>query len=78
MKYALFFLISSIAFGGQVIDLGRMEIRCGKVRGPEVQLIDPSELNDKSAQRIAQLQLSELEKQLLKHTPPPSRGREGK
>jgi len=77
MKWFVLLALSQPAWAGEVIDLGKMEVR-GKVRGPEVQLIDPSEMKEKSAQRLTQMQLSQLEKDLLQHQPPTLISKEGK
>lgn len=77
MKIWWMLQVASAAMAGQVIDLGKMEVR-GKIRGPEVQVIDADTMKDKTAKRYAQSQLQSMEESLLRHTPPTASRKESR
>ncbi len=67
MKKGIVFFILLISFSsqaGEVIDLGKFEVK-GKVRGPEIQLIDPNQMSKDSAGSIVAWQLKKLEEKAL-------------
>lgn len=72
MKSLLFLsIIHCLGFGRQIIDLGKLEIE-GKIRGPEVHVIDSSRISSQSAGQLVRWQIETLERELLKPDPPPT------
>ncbi len=64
MKYWIFMLWASFAWGDRVLDLGKMESQ-GKFRGPEIQWTDSGQLDDQSRDSLIWSQLKKLEEELL-------------
>lgn len=62
-------VVSSVSFGQEVIDLGKVLIQ-GKMRGPEVQVIESDRMGHEAAGQFMQFQLRNMEKELLRHEPP--------
>jgi|LakMenEpi03Aug12_release.lakeMendotaPanAssembly.Ray.scaffolds.fasta_scaffold1700808_2 hypothetical protein len=55
----------------QVIDLGTLEVQ-GKLRGPEIQLIESNQMGAEALLKLSRLELKKLETELLKVGPFPS------
>lgn len=54
----------------QVIDLGTLEVQ-GKLRGPEIQLIESNQMGAEALLKLSRVELKKLETELLKVGPFP-------
>lgn len=55
---------SAVVYAGEVVDLGSLQIQ-GKMRGPEVQVIDSSRLHRLTAEVLIRWQLQQMEKKAI-------------
>lgn len=55
----------------QVIDLGTLEVQ-GKLRGPEIQLIESNQMGSEALLKLSRVELKKLETELLRVGPYPA------
>jgi hypothetical protein len=58
----------------QVIDLGTLEVQ-GKLRGPEIQLIESNQMGSEALLKLSRVELKKLETELLRVGPFPGAAR---
>ncbi len=68
MKLLLFLALSPSVFGGQVIDLGKIEIS-GAVRGPKIRVVESEKINVQTKSKFIGWYMKVIEKKLLTESP---------